>query len=754
MTDQSGLKSASVDSMDLLSSSQKSLVSSTSSTPPVRLRDHLKEKISLNVQFDSVPVESTSGLSTENIRSILNPDGIVDVDRFTDSMIQSNRAMSNALSQNTRSTTSVNKLKEKRLIENPPLLLSTATYVEFMIWMDLVLANLKRHPDFRYQFLTAPPVAAPNESSRQRFDDIYEFIKDKLDITISQNPTLQQLVSSYTSIYQIHLWWKALQDHFLPSTEFAKQQRETKFANLKQKPAESNKVFIQRVQAEAEMLKFVNQEVSESRLRLRITAGLTDSFQQTMAQLNTTPILSEWIEYIEEMERIEKRKTGSTSISQIPMVSAIYKPVTRSAKTVSDTQQHRLHQQNKRDVTKHEHNSDKVRSNKTMICYNCEDIGHHRNQCPYRHETEVRLEQLRQQHRRSRFNHNYKSTSSRSTNDSTPHANAVTDINQEDQLQRQFQLFKDLTLANTILASQIDSNNEAIMNIDENETKEGNEGGNFAGVITTCGDRSSTNLASPSTSLFYVQQPFYPQSTNNPIIDSGATRHMFNNLAHFSNFKAINDINMQVEVAQGTRIRIFGVGSVGLLEEVLYIPELKFSIISISSLDNLQYNILFANGIVTVYDKNNKLFLIGTKNNYGLYVLGQQYMETLLEIPPIVCVVHQYTVDPYLNIHACLGHASAQRTRYICQCNKLKGLDSLKVSVFESIRNCSACKMAKATKRSFPGHFQIPTKSGFAWQFDVKGRIEQASLIYGSHYEYFQESCSLIMYLIKTVLLR
>jgi len=31
--------------------------------------------------------------------------------------------------------------------------------------------------------------------------------------------------------------------------------------------------------------------------------------------------------------------------------------------------------------------------------------------------------------------------------------------------------------------------------------------------------------------------------------------------------------------------------------------------------------------------------------------------------------------NAYLNIHACLGRASARRTRFICQWNKIKGIE-------------------------------------------------------------------------------
>ena len=130
--------------------------------------------------------------------------------------------MTKALTQSNRLASNVDKLKEKRLIEHPPSLSSSANYVEYMTWMDLILANLKRHPDFRYQFLTAPPANVTDECYQRRLDDIYEFIKDKLDKSISQNTMLQQLVSSYTSSCQVYLWWKTIQEYFLPNTEFAK----------------------------------------------------------------------------------------------------------------------------------------------------------------------------------------------------------------------------------------------------------------------------------------------------------------------------------------------------------------------------------------------------------------------------------------------------------------------------------------------------------------------------------------------------
>ena len=129
------------------------------------------------------------------------------------------------------------------------------------------------------------------------------------------------------------------------------------------------------------------------------------------------------------------------------------------------------------------------------------------------------------------------------------------------------------------------------------------------------------------------------------------------------------DSQLQVEVARGTRVPALGIGSVGPLKEVLYIPGLKFSIISISVLDYLNYYILFSKGIVSIFDSNDKLFFFLIKNDCGLYALEQNVMEECFQLTPIVCVVHKFSNNSYLNVHACLGHASARRTRYVCQCN-------------------------------------------------------------------------------------
>ena len=70
--------------------------------------------------------------------------------------------------------------------------------------------------------------------------------------------------------------------HFLPDTETAKQEREDTFNNLVQSNKETNSEFVKRVQFEMEILKFVHQDISEARFRLRVMIVLKNEFHRSM----------------------------------------------------------------------------------------------------------------------------------------------------------------------------------------------------------------------------------------------------------------------------------------------------------------------------------------------------------------------------------------------------------------------------------------------------------------------------------------
>ena len=54
-----------------------------------------------------------------------------------------------------------------------------------------------------------------------------------------------------------------------------------------------------------------------------------------------------------------------------------------------------------------------------------------------------------------------------------------------------------------------------------------------------------------------------PKVQNNPLLDSGASKDIFNNLAHFTNYEQNNNPSMTVELAESSPISITCRGNVG-----------------------------------------------------------------------------------------------------------------------------------------------------------------------------------------------
>ena len=106
------------------------------------------------------------------------------------------------------------------------------------------------------------------------------------------------------------------------------------------------------------------------------------------------------------------------------------------------------------------------------------------------------------------------------------------------------------------------------------------------------------------------------------LIDSGATKHMTDTL---SRFFSVSEVGPGHFVQQGDSVRaVRGIGSVRfnlfdgetlVLHGVLYVPELKISLISVSALESMGFGVLF---------KREHVFLIPVGNVDGTILLGCQ----------------------------------------------------------------------------------------------------------------------------------
>ena len=73
------------------------------------------------------------------------------------------------------------------------------------------------------------------------------------------------------------------------------------------------------------------------------------------------------------------------------------------------------------------------------------------------------------------------------------------------------------------------------------------------------------------------------------IIDSRATDHMCNSISLFKNLKNIDGSRIEVLIPDGSKLRITKIGDISLnnnlvLKDVLYVPKIRFNLISVHKL--------------------------------------------------------------------------------------------------------------------------------------------------------------------------
>lgn len=122
-------------------------------------------------------------------------------------------------------------------------------------------------------------------------------------------------------------------------------------------------------------------------------------------------------------------------------------------------------------------------------------------------------------------------------------------------------------------------------------------------------------------------------SENEWLLDSGASRHIASKRHFFSEFTQLSTRDY-VLLGDDRRCSIEGVGTVkiwreidnkwlpGVLENVLYVPDLKKNLVSVGVLDkDYEKEIRFRRGKVYI-NKNKKLILTGEKLSNDIYLLN------------------------------------------------------------------------------------------------------------------------------------
>ncbi|KAI3729553.1 hypothetical protein L6452_18214 [Arctium lappa] len=185
-------------------------------------------------------------------------------------------------------------------------------------------------------------------------------------------------------------------------------------------------------------------------------------------------------------------------------------------------------------------------------------------------------------------------------------------------------------------------------------------------------------------------------------VDSGCSRHMTGNMSCLQDFKHINGGH----VAFGDNLtggKISGKGNVTkgkmTFEDVYYVDQLKYNLLSVSQVCDKQHSILFTNTECMILAPGFKvvdesMILLRTPRKDNVYCLD---MENVYSDSSLNCLVSKASVDESSLWHRRMCHMNFKTMNELVKNNLVRGLPS---KVFSCDDHCVACLKGKQHKTS------------------------------------------------------
>ncbi|KAI3734360.1 hypothetical protein L6452_13828 [Arctium lappa] len=185
-------------------------------------------------------------------------------------------------------------------------------------------------------------------------------------------------------------------------------------------------------------------------------------------------------------------------------------------------------------------------------------------------------------------------------------------------------------------------------------------------------------------------------------VDSGCSRHMTGNLSCLQDFKHINGGH----VAFGNNLtggKISGKGNVTkgkmTFEDVYYVDQLKYNLLSVSQVCDKQHSILFTNTECMILAPGFKvvdesMILLRTPRKDNVYCLD---MDNVSSDSSLNCLVSKASVDESSLWHRRMCHMNFKTMNKLVKNNLVRGLPS---KVFSCDDHCVACLKGKQHKTS------------------------------------------------------
>ena len=176
---------------------------------------------------------------------------------------------------------------------------------------------------------------------------------------------------------------------------------------------------------------------------------------------------------------------------------------------------------------------------------------------------------------------------------------------------------------------------------------------------------------------------------------------MVNNKNFFSTF---SPTYTNISQGDGSQIIASGIGDIGPLKHVLFVPQLKYNLLSVSYFTKLGFKILFdTDDSVKIIDKNNQSLTIGNRSNKLFY--SNNSILDLQSINSENCFIVKNN-NKYALWHRRFVHINPY---YIYQAINLQliiGVDSLYI---DYQYHCHVCKLCKMTKQPVKSNIETKT---------------------------------------------
>ena len=203
------------------------------------------------------------------------------------------------------------------------------------------------------------------------------------------------------------------------------------------------------------------------------------------------------------------------------------------------------------------------------------------------------------------------------------------------------------------------------------------------------------------TNMFIHVQEHSSDIGDQGYVDSGCSRHMTGNMSFLSDFKTFD--GGYVTFGGGIKGKITGKGTIKTskldFENVYFVKELQFNLLSVSQMCDKKNNVLFTDNECMVLSSDFKmpeesqiLLKIPKRNN--------MYSVDLKNIDPkesLTCLVAKASLDESMLWHRRLGHVNFKTINTIAKYDLVRGLPK---KIFQNDQTCIDCLKGKQHRAS------------------------------------------------------